>query len=191
MAVRKSEPRDAKTTIPQPSKRARRGSIDLGIADDYTIVLTASTDHLRAPSNPLGMPSPRADAPFVGSSRRASGSPFLEIPSSNIVRSGFTGGLHRRASSSHGLRPYLMAMRPKLSSGLWGSETTSNHGGVSGSSSSDSLPNFDGVSTLHKNRAEVADATGPSPPIGTRIHRGLWDGRVENNPKRRWTSANH
>lgn len=199
MAARKPESEDAKPTISQLPKQARRGSIDLGIADAYTVVLTASTEHLRAPSNPLGMPSPRLDAPFFGANRRPSASPFLEAPASSIVKSGFAGGLHRSASGSHGLRPYPITLRSKLSSGLWGSETTSSHGGVSESSSSDSLPNFDGVSTLRKNHAGDTDATGrdapasqaPAPADATTVQRGLWDGRAENSPKRRWTSADH
>jgi hypothetical protein len=199
MAVRKPESGDAQPPISPQPKQAKRGSIDLGIADEYTMVLTASTEHLRAPSSPLGMSSPRPDAPFFGANRRPSGSPFLEAPASSSVRSGFVGGLHRSGSGSHGLRPNPITLRSKLSSGLWGSETTSSLGGVSESSSSDSLPNFDGVPTLRKNPAGDADTAGrnasasqaPSPPVGPTIQNGLWDGRIDNSPKRRWTSANN
>jgi hypothetical protein len=199
MAVRKSESGDASPTMSQSPKQARRRSIDLGIADEYIVMLTASTEHLRAPSNPLGMPSPRLDAASFGGSRRSSSSLFLEVPDLGTVRSGFGGGLHRSASGSHGLRPYPITSQSKLSSGLWGSETASTRGAVSESSSSASLPNFDGVSPLHKYHGELSEDTGRdasasqamSPPVGTTVQRGLWAERFDNSPKRRWTSANH
>jgi broad specificity phosphatase PhoE len=199
MAVRKSESGDASPTMSQSPKQARQGSIDLAIADEYIVVLTTSTEHLRAPSNPFGMPSLRLDAASFGANRRSSSSPFVEVPDSGTVRSGLAGGLHRSASGSQGLRPYPITSRSKLSWGLWGSETASTHGGVSESSSSDSLPIFDGVSPLRKNPGELTEATGRdasasqamSPPVGTTVQRGLWAERFDNSPKRRWTSADH
>jgi hypothetical protein len=197
MAVQKSESGDAGPTISQPRKQARRGSIDLGIADQYTMELTASTEHLRAPSNPLGIPSPRLEAPFFGTNRRSSASPFLEVPDSSAMRSGLAGALHRSGSGSQGLRPYPITLRSKLSSGLWGSDNASTHSGASESSSSDSLPNFGGVSSSHKNNEELKEATGSdalafqatSPPVSTTVQTGLWAGKVDNSPRRRWTSA--
>lgn len=196
MAVRKSEAGDPSPTISQSPKQTRRGSIDLGIANEYTVELTASTEHLRAPSNLSGLPLPRLDAAFLGAIRRSSGSPFLEAPDSSTTRSGLAGVLHRSASGSHGLRPYPITSRSKLSSGLWGSETASTHSGVSESSSSDSLPNFDGFSTSHRSHGEreAPDRDAPASPavpapVGTAVQTGLWAGRFDNNPKRRWTSA--
>lgn len=197
MAVRKSESREARPATSQLPNQARRRSIDLGIANEFTLELTASIEHLRTPSNPLGMPPLRRDTPFLGASRRSSASPFLEVPSSSTVKADLAGGLHRSASGSHGLRPYPSATRSKLSVGLWGSETASTQGGVSESSSSDSLPNFAGTSEGRKSPTAPSEATGSdglasqaaAPPQGPTIQSRLWAGRLENSPKRRWTSA--
>ena len=199
MAVRKPDAGNVSPTLSQSPRRARRGSIDLGIADKYTVELTASTEHLRTSSNSLVFPSPRLDTPLFGAIRRSSGSPFLEVPDSSSVRSGLAAGLHRSASGSHGLRPYPMTSRSKLSSGLWGSETASNHTGISESSDSDSMPNRDGAPALRKNSEGPTDDTRPdetasaplSPLTGISSQRGLWAGRLDNGPKRRWTSADH
>jgi broad specificity phosphatase PhoE len=199
MAVRKSEGGDASPTLSQSPKKARRGSIDVGISAEYTMELTASTEHLRAASHSLGMAFPRLDGPFFGANRPSSGSPFLDVPDSSSLRSGFAGGLHRSASGSQGLRPYPMTSRSRLSSGLWGSDTASAHGGVSESSDSDSMPNFDGTTELHKSHEGSIEATSrdettsktSSPSIAATVQRGLWAGNFVNSPKRRWTSADH
>lgn len=52
----------------------RKSSIDLGISDDYDVRLTASTEHLRAGSNPLAVPqlqgqSPRTNSPVLSAYR--------------------------------------------------------------------------------------------------------------------------
>ena len=192
MAVRKPEIGNVSPTL--SPKRSRRGSIDLGIANEYTVELTASTEHLRAASSPMGMPPPRLDAPLFGAVRRSTASPFLEVPDSSSLAS----GLHRSASGSHGWSPYLV--RSKLSSGLWGSDTASTSGGVSESSDSESLPNFDGDSASHRHQKGPREATGreksapsPSPLVAAPMQTaGLWAGRFgDNSPKRRWTSADH
>jgi broad specificity phosphatase PhoE len=202
MAIRKSEGENGSPTLSHSPKIVRRGSIDLGIADQYSVELTASTEHLRAATNPMGTPSPRLERPFFEGVRRSSGSPFQEVPDSSSIRSGLADGLHRSASGSHGLRPYPMLPRSKLSLGLWGSSgTASTPGGVSESSDSDSMPNFDDAALPRKGRGGgLDDATGPSessatkplsPALGTAAHRGLWGSGLDNSPRRRWTASDH
>jgi hypothetical protein len=77
MAVRKSESENSSPTLSHSPKITKRGSIDLGIADEYSVELTASTEHLRAATNPMGMPSPRLERPFFEGVRRSSGTPKL------------------------------------------------------------------------------------------------------------------
>lgn len=45
----------------------RRSSIDLGISDDYDVRLVASTEHLRAGSNPLAVPQLQGHSPRINS----------------------------------------------------------------------------------------------------------------------------
>ena len=198
MAVRKSEGENRSPTLSHSPKITKRGSIDLGIADQYSVELTASTEHLRASTNPMGTPSPRLERPFFEGVRRSSGSPFQELPDSSSIRSGLADGLHRSASGSHGLRPYPMLPRSKLSLGLWGSSGTASTPGES--SDSDSMPNFDDATLSRKGRGGLDDATGStelsatkplSPALGTPAHRGLWGSTLDNSPKRRWTASDH
>ena len=204
MAVRKSESENSSATLSHSPKITKRGSVDLGIADEYSVELTASTEHLRAATNPMRMPSPRLERPFFEGVRRSSGTPILEVPDSSSIRSGLARDLHRSASvsGSHGLRPYSTPPRSKLSLGLWGSSgTASTPGGVSESSDSDSMPNFDDAALSRKDDGGgLDDATGPLEPfatkplslaVGTAAHRGLWDGKLDNGLKRRWTASNH
>ncbi|RMZ82614.1 hypothetical protein DV738_g1692, partial [Chaetothyriales sp. CBS 135597] len=51
----------------------RRGSLDLGIADEYEMKIIASTEHLRGGSNPLGLNSPRLAASPAFASKRVVG----------------------------------------------------------------------------------------------------------------------
>jgi broad specificity phosphatase PhoE len=199
MAVRKSEGENSSPTLSHSPKIVRRGSIDLGIADQYSVELTASTEHLRAATNPMGAPSPRLERSFFEGVRRSSASPFQEVSDSSSIRSGLADGLHRSASGSHGLRPYPMLPRSKLSLGLWGSSGTASTPGES--SDSDSMPNFDNATLSRKDRGRgLDDATGPSelsttkplpPALGTAAHRGLWSSGLDNSPRRRWTASDH
>ena len=202
MAVRKPEAGNVSPTLSLAPRKSRRGSIDLGIAEKYTMELTASTEHLRAASTPMGMQFPRLEAPFLGAVRQSSGSPFLEVPDSSSARSILASGPHRSASGSQGLRPYPMKSRSKLSSGLWGSQMASTYGGVSESSDSDSMPKFDGAKALRgqeegsieaAGRNEPASTSAPlSPLAGGPIQRGLWTAKLaDSSPRRRWTSTDH
>ena len=202
MAVRKPEAGNVSPTLSLAPRKSRRGSIDLGIAEKYTMELTASTEHLRAASTPMGMQFPRLEAPLSEAVRRPSGSPFLKVPDSSSARSVLASGPHRSASGSQGLRPYPIALRSKLSSGLWGSQMASAYGGASKSSDLDPMPNFDGARALRGHeegsieaagRKEPASTSAPlSPLAGGPIHRGLWTAKLaDSSPRRRWTSADH
>lgn len=68
MAVRRSEPaEEARNPL------TRRGSTDLGLAQDYEMKIVASTEHLRGGSNPLGLNSPRLGRSPALASRRIVG----------------------------------------------------------------------------------------------------------------------
>ncbi|KAF7506155.1 hypothetical protein GJ744_012219 [Endocarpon pusillum] len=172
---KRSEIEDANSTnntnAPSSARRnGRRGSIDLGIAEDYEMKFTASTDHLRAGSNPL---SGSAGSPRIGSS--ASNSPsrrpatsfssdsftigegaatFSTGPSARAITAGAAfssaGGLHRSKSGHSAMRNGMypaISSAPKVSSGLWRSGTmwssNSNNEGTSESGGeNDPLPDF-------------------------------------------------
>ena len=159
------------TNAPSSARRnSRRGSIDLGIAEDYEMKFTASTDHLRAGSNPLSgsAGSPRigfsgSNSPYRRPATSFSGDSFTigegaatfsTAPSARPITAGAAfssaGGLHRSMSGHSAMRNGVypaISSAPKISSGLWKSGTTwsssSNNEGISESGGeSDPLPNF-------------------------------------------------
>lgn len=188
VAVRKPNAGDFKTNVSQSSRRNRRGSFDLGIANEYVMELTASTEHLRAASNPHTASLPRFDNSPFAANRRATGTPFLEVREQP----------HRSASGSHGLRPYPVSSMSRMSSGLWGSEIASS---VSESSDSDSMPNFGRASTLQAQdtkRIEISKIESfplrqQTRTTRTSSARGLWNSTTvandDDSPQRRWTST--
>ncbi len=171
-------------------RNSRRGSIDLGIAEEYEIKFTASTDHLHAGSNPL---SGGTGSPRIGSS--ASSSPYRR-PATSFSGDSFTigegaatfsiaqsarpittgaavsgaGGLHRSTSGHsamrNGMYPTISSV-PKISSGLWKSGTTlssssNNEGTSENDEENDILPNF-GTSNANPSAAyPVRDFDGSS-----------------------------
>lgn len=150
-----------------PGIKSRRESVDLSIAADYEVKYTASTEHLRAGSNPLGGSpvSPRIGPAGSGSPYRRpttsfSGDNFtigesfatLSAGPSRPVTAGATlesGGMPPRSMNGHsafrGL--YLASRGLRTSGGLWksGNEAGSgskNEGESESGGESDSLPNF-------------------------------------------------
>ncbi|KAK5938680.1 hypothetical protein PMZ80_008871 [Knufia obscura] len=103
-------------------RNSRRGSLDLGLADEFEMRIIASTEHLRFGSNPLGLNSPRLGRSPAMSGRRMAGSDSLEgfsigdplgwRPSSfaNLGRSTSQRGKIADTSS-----------KPAMNTGLWGS----------------------------------------------------------------------
>jgi hypothetical protein len=179
---------------PSTRKNSRRRSIDLGIVEDYEIKYTASTDHLRAGSNPLAgtAASPRIGAtgsisPYRRPATTFSGDSFTigegaATYSGRPTTTGPTfggGGLHRSASGHSALRStmYAASSAPKVSSGLWrsgtGTVSSSNEGTPSESGAeTDSLPNFGG-------RRKKAKSSGAAIKMGTRLGSGNLDGANE------------
>jgi broad specificity phosphatase PhoE len=178
-----------KSTPASARKNTRRGSIDLGIAENYEIKYTASTEHLRVGSNPL---SASAISPRIGPS--TSSSPYRR-PATSFSGDSFTigegaaslstgrpmtagamfsgsSGLHRSVSGHSGLRSSMypgVGIAPKISSGLWRSGTSlssnTNEGTPSESGwESDSLPNFGreigGSSSRKASTAKTGTAVG-------------------------------
>lgn len=149
MAVRKERAKGAKerrreseeaTNPSSARKNGRRGSIDLGIAEDYEMTYTASTEHLRAGSNALGGSaiSPRigsngSNTPYRRPATSISGDNFSigegasTFPSRTMTAGATSagsslgiGGLHRSVSGHSALRSmYTISTAPKVSSGLW------------------------------------------------------------------------
>ena len=137
-----------------PSTARRQSSIDIGLSHEYDVKLIASTEHLRAGSNPLSVPQlhnpPRPTSshrPRFGS--QASQSPMYSaieatdpsIRSSSVPRSptssSQTGGLQRSASvaakPTTGLwsQPVSREPSPRKDSHQFGQDTSSiRNGGV-------------------------------------------------------------
>jgi len=108
-------------------KNSRRGSLDLGLADDFEMKIIASTEHLRHGSNPLGLNSPKLGRSPAMSGRRMAAADSLEsftIGDPVSWRPVSTGSLAR--STSQRGRTADTQFRPAInSSGLWGSPAMS------------------------------------------------------------------
>jgi len=106
-------------------KSSRRGSLDLGLADQFEMRIIASTDHLRHGSNPLGLNSPGLGQSPALASRRMVGTESLDsfsIGDSFAQRQNSIGDLSR--SSSQRGRASNMPSMPAVNTGLWGSSAT-------------------------------------------------------------------
>lgn len=107
-------------------KHSRRGSLDLGLADDYEMRIIASTEHLRFGSNPLGLNSPRLGRSPAIAGRKMVGAESLEgfsIGDPLSWRPNSSSGVSR--SSSQRGRTTETVARPAINTGLWGSPAIS------------------------------------------------------------------
>lgn len=101
-------------------KNSRRGSLDLGLADDFEMRIIASTEHLRQGSNPLGLNSPRFRPSPAVAARKLTASDTLDELS-------LGDSISWRPSSSSSIgsttsqRGRAMDTRPAAHTGLWGS----------------------------------------------------------------------
>ena len=105
--------------LPKVHSNERRGSLDLGIADDFDMKIVASVEHLRAGSNPPGLDSPRLGKSPAFASRRMVGAdlpPGFSIGESAVWRP--SGGLAR--SQSH--RTFAADGPAGAITGLWKSQ---------------------------------------------------------------------
>ena len=186
-----------------PLKRTsskRRGSLDLGLSDDYEMRIIASTEHLRGGSNPLGLNSPRLGKSPAFASKRAVGADSPE---------GFSIGdsLSWRPSSGHGItrsqsqRTYASDEKQPISpGGLWGTGTSdcdenklepngTNNSSVSGTT--DCTDDYWGMSSNGSSRLAPDNF---ALPVRSASQRGLWGGesgvqRSRSPGKRRWTAV--
>ena len=187
MATRK-QGEDA-PSLPSSPIRTRRGSLDLGIATRYEMEIIASTEHLRAPSNPLGLNSPRLARSPAFASKRVVGADSLE---------GFTLGdpMNLRSSSYMGVArsaSQKSMFGPRISSGLWSSSETSED---VESTDSNTWPAFDRGKTVEGTVEEVDEVEDKFPiylPSRTNTQDGLWGSAAtlprDTGSKRRWTVA--
>lgn len=103
-------------------QNTRRGSLSLGLADDFEMRIIASTEHLRYGSNPLGLNSPRLGRSPAISGRKMVGADSLEgfsIGDPLSWRPNTSNGVSR--SSSQRGRTMDTISRPAINTGLWGS----------------------------------------------------------------------
>ena len=188
MAVRKDiiEGSEAKTSELQPMVSpmlTRTTSSDPSIASEYDVKLVASTEHLRAGSNPLSAPQlqpPRTQSPGGFGSHRPRFSSVSSESSSlgDMTAARGSNGLHRSSSAASASRTYPVSAPIRSGSGLWGSSTPTSE------SSDDIVPNFSAGDVTHiaeaVKRAEKSNGevdSGPLPTTGlsrTPSQRGLW-----------------
>ncbi|EXJ57335.1 hypothetical protein A1O7_07682 [Cladophialophora yegresii CBS 114405] len=210
MAVRKKNERP---DLEPPSPTRRRGSIDTSISEDYDMRIIASTEHLRAGSNPLGLNSPRLGKSPAFASRRAVGADSPDGFSLGEPMAPRGSGSMMPARSSSQITYGADAMDPsEPSTGLWrrgsrysrdetadSSEAGATPSACSGTRSDSIQEEFPSVEV---NGAQVhSDTVGSEQrsgshllPVRSASQRGLWGGessiRRDRSPgKRRWTAV--
>ncbi|KIW94062.1 uncharacterized protein Z519_05378 [Cladophialophora bantiana CBS 173.52] len=211
MAVRK-EAQQAPSEPLSPTRR--RGSLDLTISEDYDMKIIASTEHLRAPSNPLGLNSPRLGKSPAFASRRAVGADSPEGLSlgESVAPRGSASLMPARSISQRSHAADTVDDEPPT--GLWrrGSrysrdETTESSSDAFATPSSLSVGCSDSIQeefTLWSGRGSGVnlkvmgsdEKSGSSPllPVRSASQAGLWGGessiKRERSPgKRRWTAV--
>ncbi len=185
----------------------RRSSIDLGLSDDYDMKLVASTEHLRAGSNPMSpsqAQSPRILSPISTYRHRYSSVPSVSAPidgrlflgepaiSRTILRNGLSDLPQRSSSAASPASPLT---------GLWSGPSSA---GASQESGAGNPINDPSVTDIQKEnlQKETKDRTrmpsSDQSTSGTNSTRGLWGASSsgtpierETAPKRRWTVNEH
>ena len=221
MAVRKDlRIRASSPASPSKSRSRRRSSVDLGVAEDYDVRLTASTEHLRAGANPFSvaqllspkvtspqgstfrnrLPSTASNSSSLSSSVHMDGDLSLGEPARPMMSATSNGMLHRSMSttSSHSKSGLWSKPIPKPPEAKVDSPLADKEG------MQDGVPTTNGKSQLAENRKIRSsiedDGVGPlhgSPPLGS-PHHGLWGavpgaspGERDRGLKRRWTVNEH
>lgn len=185
MAIRREHPVERRTSE-SISPLARRGSLDLGFADDFEMKIIASTEHLRGGTNPLGLNSPRLGMSPALASRRAVGgdSPDGFSIGDPMARSNSGHGSSLGRSSSQ--RSHAPEEIPSIQAGLWRRESANSEAVDETPTPSDDLEQL--WTTGSESRF------GPTLPVRSASQRGMWGGessiRRDRSPgKRRWTAV--
>ncbi|KAL6242383.1 hypothetical protein RBB50_010522 [Rhinocladiella similis] len=191
MAVR-TQGQDKEGSPMSPSRR--RGSLDLSISDDYEMRIIASTEHLRAGSNPLGLNSPRLGKSPAFASRRAVGADSPEgfsLGESFSHHRGSHPALVTRSQSqrSHAADP---ASNEDPPTGLWRKGSHYSRDETADSSETGASPSVQTTSTSGSIREEPTWQA-EKLPVRSSSQRGLWGGesvhRDRSPGKRRWTAV--
>lgn len=202
MAVRKGDERAPEEPI-SPSRR--RGSLDLAVSDDYDMKIIASTEHLRAGSNPLGLNSPRLGKSPAFASRRAVGADSPEGFSLGESLASQGSGSTRMPGRSISQRSHAVDTgdQNEAPTGLWRRGSRYSRDETAESSDAAMTPSLQSVGTTDSIPEELWGETGevhsepqPDPrllPVRSASQRGLWGGesiKRERSPgKRRWTAV--
>ena len=196
MAVRKHAA--GSEHAPSTQSPRRRSSIDTGISDDYEVPLIASTEHLRAGSNPLTVPQlqtpSRNYSPQSGNYRQRFGSPTAHGPAFEPNDNTFhlpaaapNGGLRRSYTSAS-------AGPTRANTGLW---TKPEADPTEDNKEPHGLESTLGYNKLAWMDNQVASSIDDS-PLEKDSHPGLWGAAApsevkgrDHGPKRRWTVNEH
>lgn len=198
MAVRK--PGERAPSIPISPTR-RRGSLDSGLSLDYDMKVIASTEHLRAASNPLGLNSPRLGLSPAFASRRAVGADAPEGFSIGESISGRGMSLTLARSSSQRAHAADGPTSGENPTGLWRRGSRYSRDESTESSDAGITPSIDSGETgesapeMQRNNSDSNTLKVDTQllPVRSASQRGLWGGesiKRERSPgKRRWTAV--
>ena len=199
MAVRKPEPKNTPTTSPNatPASHSRASSKNITISDEYDVMLTANTDHLRSTSStPLLSIAPSLASIGAFRDRYGTDGSLDNSQFSNrnrpITTSGNFGSIRRTASvAGSTLRTYSNSPR-QLSIGLWSAPQPQEE---AEEQEDDMILNFGNTTADEKEQDEKEneeacddeDDVAPLGLWGTPRPPGYAEKIREIGPKRRWT----
>lgn len=208
---------EASTTASPPR---RRSIIDLGISDDYEVKIIASTDHLRAPSQPspasqpsLTQRSSTMSSSYISGNRHRSGSP-ISTGSGGSTSDGVFSLDHDEAGSVNaavptGLwskpvtKPTVPHRRSNSTQHIYARHRVTSDEATSTPAGGEPKSSQEMQDSLTKNGFEPPPTANPPLPVygeGDQFttQPGLWSAAPvavgtarERGPKRRWTHSEH
>jgi broad specificity phosphatase PhoE len=200
MAVRKPEPKNTPTTTPgaTPKSHSRASSKNIAISDEYDVMLTANTDHLRSTSStPVSSRTPSLAGISAFRDRYGTGGSFDTSQFSKGTRPITTSsnfGSIRRTASVAGSTPRTYSNSPRqMSIGLWSAPQPQEE---VEEQEDDMILNFGNSTTDEKEEEEKEneeacddeeDDVAPLGLWGTPRPPGYAEKIREIGPKRRWT----
>lgn len=190
MAVRSQSPEKERSPI---SPTRRRGSLDLSVSDEYEMRIVASTEHLRAGSNPLGLNSPRLGKSPAFANRRAVGADSPEGLTLGESLSHHRGSSASALARSQSQRSHVAdgGTNDEAPTGLWRRGSRYSRDETADSSDTGISLSVQTGSTSESTPEENWQAD--KLPVRSASQRGLWGGesinRARSPGKRRWTAV--
>ncbi|KAI9716605.1 MAG: hypothetical protein M1828_007638 [Chrysothrix sp. TS-e1954] len=192
-----------KTRTGASTHTRRRSSVSTGLPDEYDMKLVASTDHLRAGTDPLRIPALQTPQVMPTIPQSGSNSPTSEGARTPAEidrprpRNAALGSIRRTTAKNTSQSPQsatAYTVSPTSAGGLWGAKPAEIESVHASAPSGDPPPASETVDKTalptngtytQVNMSEAANGD-PAPKI-MRSGTGLWDAAPKSEGRRRWT----